>query len=188
MKYLISLWIIFAFTSCTTVPTKTPEPEPTPVKLWLYQDVTYTALDTYGRELLKAEPKDAKEWCTSWDRVNKRDFYNALLAHMATRESGRDPKQTYKEKFKNAKGEYVISTGLLQVSYESCGSYGVKTTTEGLKDPAKNLECAVRILNRWIPNDGYIARDKLGAGRYWSVMRPGSSKEYMRAKMKEFCS
>jgi hypothetical protein len=191
-RFIIVLIAAYFLTSCTTVPPKTPEPEPAPVKLWLYQDVTYTALDTYGRELLKAQPADRYEWCSKWDSVNKRDFYNALLAHMATRESGRDPKQTFKESF-NVKGEKctndcVISTGLLQVSQASCGSYGVKTTTEGLKDPATNLQCAVRILNQWVPRDGYVAKDKLGAGRYWSVMRPGSSKDYIRTRMKEWCA
>jgi hypothetical protein len=179
--------IVFLLAACTTLPPPSKTPQPEPAKLWLYQDATYAALDKYGQALLKANPKDGPEFCSTWSTVNKRDFYNALLAHMATRESGRDPSQTYKESFKNGKGETVISTGLLQVSYESCGSYGTKTTTEGLKDPITNLECGVRILSRWIPSDSYIAKDKLGAGRYWSVMRPGSSKEYIRAKLNEFC-
>lgn len=174
------LFIALLLVGCAT-----SQPTPGP-GVWKYDDIAKDMLERHGQELLKFEPKDFAEWCPV--PKEKLSFYNALLAAMSTRESGQDPDQEYKENFKNRYGEYIISTGLLQVSYSSCGSYGVKTTTEGLKDPATNLECAVRILNQWIPRDGYVAKDQLGCGRYWSVCRPtSSSKEYIKAKMREYC-
>ena len=41
-----------------------------------------------------------------------------MIAAVAKHESNFNPSLTYPEKFKNGKGETVISTGLFQVSYE----------------------------------------------------------------------
>jgi hypothetical protein len=175
--------ILLLLVGCTTLPVTPPSTGPS---IWQYDAETKYALENYGQALLAYGPSDLKDWCPS--TTDKTRMYTAFLAHLSTRESGRDPNQTYKENFKDSKGNYIISTGLTQVSVESCRSYGsTASSTEDLKSVAKNLECAVRILNRWIPKDGYIAKDKLGCGRYWSVCRPGSSKEYIKSKMQEFC-
>jgi hypothetical protein len=99
-----------------------------------------------------------------------------LLSCMAEQESNFNPQLEYREKFKNGKGETVISTGLLQVSYESVGGFGSPgETTESLKDPFTNITCAVRILERLVARDkrvaGFDGASWLGGARYWAVLR-----------------
>lgn len=115
--------------------------------------------------------------------VNVKDswFHNTpenwvhLLAAMCKFESSFKPESTYPESFKNGKGERVISTGLFQLSYESVGGYGFKTTTEGLKDPKLNIQIAVKILETWVVKHGYVASTGKspykGGAMYWSVLR-----------------
>lgn len=104
-----------------------------------------------------------------------------LLAAMCKFESSFKETSTYKENFKNSKGEYVISTGLFQVSYESVRGYGFTgITTDDLKDPFKNIEVAIKILEKWVVSDEYIYRTYSGpdgkthyegGSRYWAVLR-----------------
>ena len=49
-------------------------------------------------------------------------------------------------------------------------------TTEDLKNPQKNLEVGVAIMQKWVQQDGCIsctdsAGNHRGVARYWSVMR-----------------
>lgn len=99
-----------------------------------------------------------------------------LMAAMAKYESGFNPTSTYKESFKNSRGEYVISTGLFQVSYESSRGYGFSgITTDQLKDPYKNIDVAIAIIDKWATQDGVIAGSGKspykGLSRYWSTLR-----------------
>lgn len=136
------------------------------------QEASIASLKAYGSALLSFEPKDKSEWCMGSDKLA---FYNKLLSAIAKYESGYDPNNTYKENFKDNHGNYVISVGLMQVSSESCNGYGMKYLVNSeLKKNSNNLECAARILNKWIPRDGNVSQGSLGAGRYWSVMRIGS--------------
>lgn len=119
--------------------------------------------------LILAKPQDAKEFFKNGLNENS---WLSLVRAMIEHESGFDPKLEYKENFKNSKGEFVISTGLLQLSYESAAGYGFKVTTEQLKDPATNIKIGVAILAKWILKDGVIAGGaSKGASRYWSVLR-----------------
>jgi hypothetical protein len=179
------LLIVLLFASCTQQPIKKEN-------IWQYEDISHIALEKYGQELLKANPVDAIDFCPNFSFIDKLDFYTRFLEAVSYRESGHDPEQEYKEKF-NVKGDpctndCVISTGLMQMSEASCAGYGVKTTTEGLKNPTTNITCAVKVLNQWVPRDKHLATDKLGCGRYWSVCRPGESKTYIRNVMREWCN
>jgi hypothetical protein len=183
MKRLI---IALALVGCTKVPVPAPvviEMKPVPFTgFWPKQewsDLTAKQLDKFGSNLLTFFPKDADEWCMGKYHTPKH-FYVALISAMSKFESSWNPNTMYVEGFKDQKGVNVVSAGLLQVSQESCKGYGTIADTHKLKDPATNLECTVRILNKWVKQDGYIGKDKLGAGRYWSVMRPGSKKEQLR--------
>lgn len=185
---LITFFTVFVI-GCTTVP-KPPEPVTQPDipeekayvcarNTWCnaFSDAVKKAVTLYGKELLAANPTDYAKYCGT---AGKLDCYNAILHAMSVYESGIDPNQVYVESFSDAKGNKVRSVGLLQVSIESCRSYGASaTTTEELLKPEKNLECSVRILNRWIPKDGVIAGGSIGAwkgaARYWSVMRKRQS-------------
>jgi hypothetical protein len=175
MKLLILTLFLF---SCATV-TQLPAPEPLPAvsecaaKTWCWDNITRNTLEAFGKELLAASPKDFEAFCGS---VDKKTCYASLIRAMSYYESGYGTTDTYTENFSDRKGNPVISSGLLQVSIESCKAYGASAkTTEDLFLPEKNLECAVRILSRWVPQDSVIAGGKenawLGGARYWSVLR-----------------
>ncbi len=183
---LLATLILASCSPVQKVPEKTETPEKTPVQeakcgkgqwCYVFTNETKKAITLYGKDLLAANPSDYAKYCGT---APKLDCYNAILHGMSVYESGIDPSKTYKENFEDAKGNYVISTGLLQVSVESCKSYGSSAnSTEDLKIPEKNLECSVRILNRWIPKDGVIAGGSYGewkgAARYWSILRKGQA-------------
>jgi hypothetical protein len=132
---------------------------------WALNAFKNTALATY-------QPKDAKEFCPNGMTVNN---WVHLLAALSFLESGYNPNSEYKENFKNGRGEYVISTGLMQLSRESAQGYKCPMNTQAdLKDPKKNIECAVIIMAKWVTNDGVITSKTTpwrGAARYWSPFR-----------------
>lgn len=117
--------------------------------------------------------------------VNKAENWVHLLAAMCYFESGFKPEKTYRESFKNSKGEIVISTGLFQLSYESVRGYGFKTaTTESLKNPFENITIAVKILENWVVKHGTIAgtgeKPYKGGAMYWAVLRMPKLKETIK--------
>jgi hypothetical protein len=91
-------------------------------------------------------------------------------------ESNFDPSVEFTEpNIFNAQGNRVISRGLLQISRESANGYGCGIANEQqLHDPATNLACAVRIMNRLVPRDdviGSTASPWRGMAAYWSPFR-----------------
>lgn len=184
MKLLLTLALLL--TACATNPAKEPaekpeeKAEPCAAHSWCYVKETKDALSKYGKELLAANPKDYKEYCGA---ATKLDCYDAILHAMSVYESGITPTQVYTEKFDvdgnkcaTSGKPCVKSVGLMQVSIASCQSYGSSAkTTEELLTVEKNLECAVRILNRQVPRDNVIAGGSKGAwrggSRYWAVLR-----------------
>lgn len=137
--------------------------------------------------LVEDMPK-AKDEFTLCPKGLTRGNWVHLFAAMALHESTFNPSLTYKENFKNSRGEYVISTGLFQVSYESSRGYGFQgITTEQLKDPYKNINVAVRIMRTLVARDGVVQGKKgtswQGAAKYWSVLRSGKA----QATLKGLC-
>jgi len=116
-----------------------------------------------------------------------RENWVHLFAAMAKHESSFKPTLTYKENFKNSRGEYVISTGLFQVSYESSRGYGFSgITTEQLKDPFKNIEVAVKIMRTLVARHGVVSGNSggwKGGSAYWSVLRSQKA----QATLKSLC-
>ena len=137
--------------------------------------------------------------------VSVKQCLKLALAKMADPESGFDPNQKFeecskkKETYKNPKHfpdrkdgrvwcmvdteGIVASMGLLQISKESANGYGCGITKAAqLYKPDTNLECAVKIAERWLNRDkvffGKTVVDGktkwLGLGRYWSVARSAS--------------
>jgi hypothetical protein len=111
------------------------------------------------------------------------------MAAMSRYDSSFNPSATYRENFKNSRGEYVISTGLFQVSYESSRGYGFAgITTEQLKDPYKNIDVAMAIMDKWATADGTIAGNGKspykGGSKYWSVLRASGKLESVKATYK----
>ena len=102
-----------------------------------------------------------------------------LISSMSQYESGFNTNASHVEKFKNSKQENVVSRGLLQISSESGNGYGCHIAAEAdLDNPAINLACGVRIMNRYIVKDGVVtAHDGIwrGGARYWNVLRVAST-------------
>lgn len=132
---------------------------------------------------------DAKLFCPNG--MSTRNWVH-LMGAMVKYESGFKPELEYKESFRNSKGEYVISTGLFQVSYESSRGYGFSgITTQDLKNPLKNIDVAVAILKKLTGQNGVIANHSgtswKGGSRYWSVLRPNGKLPSVKATLKPWC-
>jgi hypothetical protein len=141
--------------------------------------IAHNAIDTLAPNLVTIVPTDIDAFCPGYRNAspaNRRAFYVSLLSELARYESNFDPSVRFTESFKDAAGRPVVSRGLLQISQESANGYGCAITDpEQLHDPATNLRCSVRILDRWITRDqvvsGYTAGAWRGASRYWSPFR-----------------
>lgn len=160
-------------------------------KAWT--DVTLKALDELGGSLFTMSvPADASVYCERFsqlDRDEKKAFFVQLISAMARYESSFRPATAYKESFTDAKGNRVVSRGLLQMSLESARSYGcpIKTAVE-LHDPEINLRCAVQALNKWIPTDGKLGSGSKGGARYWGVLRNSKAKKiHAKTRSLPFC-
>lgn len=169
LKLFVLTLLLFG---CTMAPVKQEPVPPKPIEVSGWQaswtPIAEKALKEHAGDLLKANPKGL---CPGDKLTN----YLNIMIKLAKFESGYKPALTYQESFNDRFGKPVISTGLLQVSQESCGGYGMKTTTEELKRVEKNFACAARIMNKWIVIDGVISEGKpgawLGMAKYWSPFR-----------------
>lgn len=157
-----------------------------------WTEILDKALEKHGQEMIRVDKViDAAMWNSSFvgmSYTQRKQFFIMLISSMAEFESKFDPKCVYEEGFEDSQGNPVMSRGLLQLSKESVNqkAYGgnIKDPKE-LHDVKTNLECAVKILNYWIPKDKCIGSGKLGGARYWSVLRDSSkSQPKIRAKTK----
>ncbi len=155
-----------------------------------WTELTHIAVDEFGAQLLNQTPVDITEYCPRYDSLNpesRRAFWVYLLSRLARFESNQDPSVSYTESFNDAQGSPVVSRGLLQLSKESANGYGCGIDDEmELHDPAVNIQCAVRILNRWVgQRDGVVAQcvdgNWRGAARYWSPFRNEQKRQQLAA-------
>jgi hypothetical protein len=181
--------LTYTLLSCTTVPPPTPQEVKKSypaLEGWKpeWSPIVVDALETYGKELLAFNPRDRLEWCFGED--NKLNYLRLIQA-IAKFESNFDPSTTYRETFHDRQGRNVISTGIMQVSAESCNGYGMSkklTRYEELLDVHANMECTVRIMNKWIREHGVIAQEpKRGTAIYWSVMRESGKRKFVKQIM-----
>jgi hypothetical protein len=109
-----------------------------------------------------------------------------LLTTMAKLESDHNPSLTYTENFKDNNGDFVVSTGLLQLSQESVSGYGFTgITTEALKNPHTNLVAGAEVLRKLVSQDGVISSDSNdGGARYWAVLRGDKANEISNTVLK----
>lgn len=129
-------------------------------------DWTRRALGAVGRhdsELAGRVPGDIDTFCPLYRTAglaDRRAFWVGLMSATARHESSYNPKAS------GGGGRYV---GLMQISpgtarLAGCGA----TSSEGLKDGAANLECAVEILAPHVAQDGMVAgKGRQGMGRDW---------------------
>lgn len=144
------------------------------------------ALDHLGKDLLQVIPKDTKLFCPRYSSLSyaqRKQYWAFFLSSMARFESNFNTNLAFREGFKDPNGKYVISRGLLQISILSGNGYDCEfRSNNDLHDAYQNLSCGIRILNRWIGNDGIIAGkvrgDWKGGARYWSVLREGNKTSY----------
>lgn len=150
------------------------------VKNQTWTDTTLVALEKFGKDLILITPKDISSFTKSkFDTPEKRkQFYVSLISCMSKYESSFDTLSYYTEKFPDNTGARVVSRGLLQISGESAIGYSCEVPKNNymiLHDPKINLECGVRILNRWIKKDlvlsSYVGERWIGGARYWAVLR-----------------
>lgn len=176
----------FAFGKKPVTPPSNPDPNVIRAR-WensqrdgaLWSKYVFDLMPTEGANLLAKTPNDIASFCSNYSNLSvgeKKNFWVYLLSSMAEFESGHKPETSYVESFRDAKGNRVVSRGLLQISIESANAYGCGFRTESeLHDPYKNLSCSMRILNRWVNNDGRVAGKAgsawQGGARYWSVLR-----------------
>lgn len=190
-------------------PTPVPKPTPTPSKgigaRWESAkgstgvEWSEHTLDEFRRLASSLEdvlPSDANDFCPQLPKLSDqqtREFYVYLVSSIAQLESNFNTNLSYRESFKDSKGNYIYSRGLLQISIESGNGYGCGFRNEQeLHDPFKNLSCGVRILNRWITRDGRIAGQVggswRGGARYWAVLRTSSKVSQIKSWTRSFCS
>ncbi|MBC7370923.1 MAG: transglycosylase SLT domain-containing protein [Bdellovibrionaceae bacterium] len=144
-----------------------------------------SSLDTLGKDLLDVVPADSATFCANYKNLSygqRKEVWMYLISYMAKFESTFNVNSAFTESFSDTSGSKVVSRGLLQISIESGNAYGCNlNTSKDLHDPYQNLDCGVRILNRWLENDGRIAGKVSGGwkggSRYWSVLRT-TSKSY----------
>lgn len=159
-----------------------------------WNKITYDGITELGPSLISRTPADINKFCPNFEALEddgKKLFWISLISAMSRYESFFDPDVFFQEDFNNGKGEPVISRGLLQLSSESARGYGCPVEIEAdLHDPKINLECTVRILNRWVERDGVISDnidgDWKGGARYWSVLRRETRLTQIRAVTTNF--
>ena len=141
------------------------------------------ALEEHGSELMDTVPADISNFSKKYKVMNynqRLNFWAYLISIMSERESNFNPEAFYVEAFNDANGERVVSRGLLQLSIESARGYSCPVETgQDLHDPELNLICTVKIMKRWVLNDGVISGQSgtswRGGARYWSVLRKDST-------------
>jgi len=183
MKTLYAILIITLASCATSKDSLTVQPI---AKSWPNAD-----LQAYASEAVYGIPRFAgdTEYCPNG--MTQRN-YTHLLAAIAKHESNFNPSLIYKESFRNGRGEYVISTGLHQVSYESSRGYGFPgITTQDLKDPYLNIAVAAAILKKLVSRDGVLSEYRDGRWRggsaYWSTLRSTGKLSSVKAYLARFC-
>lgn len=128
-------------------------------------------------------PSDIKTPCPK--KIEIKECVAQLLSIMSKYESNFNLDEIYKEDIKDAKGEAVLSRGLLQISQESANqkAYGCNIkNAKDLHDVKTNLSCAVNILYyQASKSKTLMSEPKLGCASYWSVCRE-SSKSNVKIK------
>lgn len=142
-------------------------------------DWTQFVLDALDTSTLAAtNPVDSSTFWAGYASApteGRRRFWLMLISAVARMESALDPDCVFEEPPPlNQK-----SIGLMQLSFTD-NSYGCNfPDEEAIKDPRRNLSCAVRILDQLVTRDGRIGGDRnhwaKGAAAYWSTLRVPSS-------------
>jgi hypothetical protein len=145
----------------------------------LWSQHVYNAIPTIAPNLLSRNPADVAHFCPAYASLSasdKKNFWVYLLSGLTELESDFNPAATFTENFRDQNGRLVESVGLLQLSIGDAAIYGCRfRSTADMEDPYKNLDCGLKILNRWVGSDRAIGGRNgaafLGGARYWSTLR-----------------
>ena len=157
------------------------------IKFPLYETYAKQSIIKYGKDITEIIPDDIIEFCPNYFKLSADErltFWSNFLSALSYAESKHDTNLEYRENFTDSSGSKVISTGLFQLSYESSKAYNCNVSSHNdLKNPQINIECATKILNKWISIDHCITGRKFmlfgkwkGGARYWSVLRKKKTK------------
>jgi hypothetical protein len=125
-------------------------------------------------ELTRAVPIDVADFWRGYEGADVDDrtqFWLMLISAIAREESSFDPGCVYEEPPPLSQK----SIGLMQLSLTD-RTYGCDfPTEESIKEPRRNLLCAIKIIDGLISRDGRIGGDPAhrtaGAAAYWSTLR-----------------
>jgi hypothetical protein len=170
----ISLWIVFEFTSCTTIPV-TPAPETKPSNPIQNSKCVSGAgeWDACYEQMIKdhltetMKKADLTGYCGDWV---------TFIKGVIDAESGFDASQEYKESFIDdgcpGYNQKSISTGWLQLSKGDACVYKTPTaklvnSTDDLKNPEINLLFGMEIMDAILQKNN----TPKALGAYWSTIR-----------------
>ena len=138
------------------------------------------AVSTHGAPLIETVPEDIAEWCPAYPDNGPEDraaFWSGLLSTLSRYESTWNP---------NAVGGNGRWFGLMQIYPPTADFRDCRVQTgSGLKDPAANLTCAVRIMAITVPRDNAIStKDSRwrGVAADWGPIRT----DWMRRDMQRY--
>jgi len=155
-----------------------------------YHQIALSEVKTTGAELLDYTPKDYQRYCPEYPQLNREQrslFWASLLSSIARHESSHNTESAYEEHIKNREGNFVVSRGLLQMSFESARFYNSELESpEELHDPRTNMRTGLLAIKKWVLADGVIAHQGKdgkwqGAARYWSTLRTNWKSEEIRS-------
>jgi len=180
--------IILLFAGCAApiiVPAKTFDS-------WPNQEWAKVALEAVRAEKLTSIPiTDGKLFCPKG--LTERNWVH-LMAGIVTYESNFKPNTTYREAFKSSNGQYVLSSGLFQISISSTqqARYGCKWSSQAeLLDPVKNIQCSAKVIRALVTENKAVTNHAgtayKGTARYFSTMRPSGKLSQIKSKLKAWC-
>ncbi|HEY8280778.1 MAG TPA: hypothetical protein VIH99_14200 [Bdellovibrionota bacterium] len=156
------------------------------------------SLDRYGKNLLNQRTlADAGTFCPNYSRLSRdqrKEFWMHLFNGVALRESSFTlgppvfDEEEKKQVFRGPLDPQHYSMGLFALSYQAAtnpnykgggchmnlGRDRYKDITDlslTIYDAKVQTDCAVTIMNTWVPKDGAIGLSVRGGARFWSTLR-----------------
>ncbi|MGR3495079.1 transglycosylase SLT domain-containing protein [Citreimonas sp.] len=129
----------------------------------------------HARALPAMVPADINAWCPGYrgaDLAGREAFWVGLISSLAWHESTHRP---------NAVGGGGQWYGLVQIYPPTARLYDCQAQSgEALKDPGRNLSCALRIMARTVPRDGVVSEGMRGVAADWGPFHSSSKRADMR--------
>ncbi|MCT8159709.1 lytic transglycosylase domain-containing protein [Pseudoruegeria sp. SHC-113] len=169
------------------------EIEALPVMRWdfrpesdVWTEATIAALLENGQSLLEMVPADTETWCPAYPENGPEEraaFWTGVLSALAKHESTWNPKAA------GGGGRWL---GLVQIAPMSANYYGCELDRSELFVGAKNLECAVKIMEKQVPKGGVVSGTSSpwpGMARDWAPFRSASKRADMAAwtRQQDYC-